>query len=85
MRRMQAFKYELQPDGREEGDMRRISGACRLVFNQPLAMQKGNYEAGNTCIGYVAMAKPLTEWRNSVETPWLKEAPSHPLQHALKD
>ena len=34
---------------------------------------------------YVALAKLLTEWRNGIETPWLKEAPCHPLQHALKD
>ncbi|MHB1943507.1 MAG: RNA-guided endonuclease InsQ/TnpB family protein, partial [Acidiferrobacteraceae bacterium] len=32
-----------------------------------------------------AMAKLLTGWRNGVDTPWLKEAPCHPLQHALKD
>lgn len=82
---MQAFKYELQPDGEEERDMRRISGACRFVFNKALMIQKENYEAGNKFIGYVAMAKQLTEWRNSTETPWLKEAPCHPLQHALKD
>jgi putative transposase len=85
MRKMQAFKYELQPDGEQERDMRKISGACRFVFNKALAIQKENYEAGNKFIGYVAMAKQLTEWRNSAETPWLKEAPCHPLQHALKD
>lgn len=85
MRRMQAFKYELQPDGEQERDMRRTSGACRFVFNKALAIQKENYEAGNKFIGYVAMAKQLTEWRNSTETPWLKEAPCHSLQHALKD
>ena len=27
----------------------------------------------------------LTAWRNSAETPWLKQAPCHSLQHALKD
>jgi putative transposase len=31
------------------------------------------------------MAKHLTEWRHGAETPWLKDAPVHPLQHALKD
>lgn len=82
---MQAFKYELQPDGEQERSMRRISGACRFVFNKALTIQKENYEAGNKFIGYVPMAKQLTEWRNSAETPWLKEAPCHPLQHALKD
>ena len=65
--------------------MRRFAGACRFVYNKALALQKANYEAGGTFIGYVAVAKHLTEWRNSSETPWLKEAPVHPLQHALKD
>jgi len=31
------------------------------------------------------MAKHLTAWRHGSETPWLKDAPTHPLQHALKD
>jgi putative transposase len=82
---MQAFKYELQPNGEQERDMRRISGSCRFVFNKALMIQKENYEAGNKFIGYVAMAKLLTGWRNSAETPWLFDAPCHPLQHALKD
>ena len=82
---MQAFKYELQPDGEQERDMRKISGACRFVFNKALALQKENHEIGSPFISYVTMAKQLTEWRNSSETPWLKEAPCHPLQHALKD
>lgn len=82
---MQAFKYELQPDGEQARDMRKISGACRFVFNKALSLQKENHETGSPFISYVTMAKRLTEWRNSTETPWLKEAPCHPLQHALKD
>jgi putative transposase len=85
MRRHQAFKFELLARGRQQRDMRRFAGACRYVFNQALALQKANYEGGGKFIGYVAMAKRLTEWRNGSETPWLKEAPVHPLQHALKD
>ena len=85
MRRRQAFKFELLPRGRQQRDMHRFAGACRYVFNQALALQKANYEGGGKFIGYVAMAKRLTEWRNGSETPWLKAAPVHPLQHALKD
>ena len=32
-----------------------------------LAIQKENHETGNKFIGYVAMAKQLTAWRNSEE------------------
>ena len=85
MQRLQAFKYELQPIGEQQHNMRRYAGACRFVFNKALALQKDNHEAGNTFIGYVAMARNLTAWRNGAETPWLKDAPVHPLQHALKD
>lgn len=85
MQRLQAFKYELRPNGEQERNLRRFAGACRFVFNKALAMQKANYDEGGKFIGYVAMAKSLTEWRNGTETPWLKDAPVHPLQHALKD
>ena len=85
MQRLQAFKYELRPSGQQQREMRRFAGSCRFVFNKALALQKTNYEAGGKFIGYVAMAKHLTEWRNGSETPWLKDAPVHPLQHALKD
>ena len=85
MQRLQAFKFELMPTGAQQRNMRRFAGACRFVFNKALALQKENYEAGGKFIGYVAMAKRLTEWRNGSETPWLKDSPVHPLQHALKD
>jgi putative transposase len=85
MQRLQAFQFELRPNGQQERQMRRFVGACRFVFNKALALQKANHEAGGKFISYVAMAKHLTEWRNGSDTPWLKEAPVHPLQHALKD
>ena len=85
MKWLQAFKFELMPSGEQQRDMRRFAGSCRFVYNKALALQKSKYEAGGKFIGYVAMAKHLTEWRNGVETPWLKDAPVHPLQHALKD
>jgi putative transposase len=85
MQRLQAYKYELIPNGEQQRDMRRFAGSCRLVYNKALALQQGNHQAGEKFIGYVAMAKHLTAWRNGAETPWLKDAPVHPLQHALKD
>ena len=85
MQRLQAFKYELRPDGQQARHLARFAGSCWFVFNKVLAMQKAIFEAGGKFIGYVAMAKELTAWRNGSETPWLRDAPVHPLQHALKD
>ena len=85
MKQLQTYEYELKYDGEEECFMCKSAGACRFVFNKALAIQIENYEAGNKYISYVSMAKQLTAWRNSPETPWLSDAPCHSLQHALKD
>jgi putative transposase len=85
MQRLQAFKYELRPDGQQERQMRRFAGSCRFVYNKGLALQKERYERGEKKLGYAGLCKMLTEWRNSAETAWLADAPVHPLQQALKD
>lgn len=85
MKRLQAFKFELVPNGQQQCAMRRFAGSCRFVYNKALALQKANHEAGNKFIGYVAMAKLLTGWRNSVETGWLSDAPAQAMQQTLKD
>jgi putative transposase len=91
MQRFQAFKYELRPDVQQEQQMRRFAGACRVVFNEALALQTKRYEAGEKKLGYVALAKYLTEWRNGAPlpsgriAPWLAESPVHSLQQSLKD
>jgi transposase len=85
MKRLQAYKYELMPNGDQLRAMRRFSGSCRFVYNKALVLQKENHEAGNKFIGYVAMAAKLPVWKREAETAWLKETPSQALQHALKD
>lgn len=65
--------------------MRRFAGACRFVFNRALALQNENHGAGNKYLTYVKMAAWLVGWKKTPETQWLKEAPSQPLQQALKD
>ena len=85
MQRLQAFKFELMPTGEQQRQMRRFAGSCRFVFNKALALQKGRYERGEKKLGYAGLCKELTAWRNGVETPWLSDAPVHPLQQTLKD
>ena len=85
MQRRQAFVFELMPDGRQRRLMAQFCGACRFVFNQALALQKERYEQGEKRLGYAGLCQQLTAWRHSPETPWLKDAPIHPLQQALKD
>ena len=75
MQRLQAFKYELMPTGEQQRSMRRFAGSCRYVFNKALAVQKDRHDRGEKKLGYAGLCKLLTEWRNSVETAWLTDAP----------
>ncbi|ABM36609.1 RNA-guided endonuclease InsQ/TnpB family protein [Polaromonas naphthalenivorans] len=83
MKRLQAFKYELMPSGEQTRHMRRFAGARRFVFNKALALQQAHHASGGKFIGYFAMGKHLTAWKQ--ESPWLKESPSQALQQSLKD
>lgn len=83
MKRLQAFKFELTPNGEQERDIRRFAGSRRFVYNRALELQKANYAAGGKFIVYFSMTKHLTEWKK--ETEWLKESPSQILQQSLKD
>lgn len=65
--------------------MRCFAGSCRFVRNKALALQKERYERGDKKLGYAGLCKLLTEWRNSLDTTWLADAPVHPQQQALKD
>jgi len=85
MKRLQAYKYELKPNGEQQRTMRRFAGSCRFVFNKALAMQKALYEQGEKKQGYAGLCKALTAWRNAEDTAWLAGAPVHPLQQSLKD
>ncbi|EBS1478548.1 transposase [Salmonella enterica subsp. enterica serovar Saintpaul] len=85
MQRLQAFKYELMPDGQQERKICRFAGSCRFVYNKALALQKERHEQGERKLGYAGLCKMLTDWRNSAETAWLADAPVHPLQQTLRD
>ena len=85
MKRLQAFKFELRPSGAQRGQLRCFAGSCRFVYNTGLALQKARFDAGEKHLSYAGLCKQLTQWRSNTETSWLKDAPTHPLQQALKD
>ena len=60
MQRLQAFKFELMPDGQQQRLMRRFAGSCRFVFNKALALQKERYEQGEKKLSYAELCKQVT-------------------------
>ena len=85
MQRLQAYKFELKPNGEQQRNMRRFAGSCRFVFNKALAMQKDRHEQGEKKLGYAALCKALTDWKGQSETLWLSDTPSQALQQTLKN
>lgn len=77
MQRLQAFKFELMPNGGQARDMR------RFVFNKALDLQKKTYEAEKKQLSFAQLCKHLVVWKQ--EFAWLKESPSQALQQSLKD
>src|SRR5690625_7613157 len=74
MQRLQAFKYELRPDGQQERQLRRFAGSCRFGYNKGLALQKERFERGQKKLGYAGPCKMLTKGSNSAKTDWLADA-----------
>jgi putative transposase len=85
VKRLQAFEFELRPNRAQQQQMRCFAGSCRFVYNKGLALQKARFDAGEKKLNYAGLCKLLTQWRSQTETLWLKDAPTHPLQQALKD
>ena len=85
MKRLQAYRFELRPDGFQGRQMGRFAGACRLVFNRALAIQRERHAQGLNNESLNALSSRLTGWRNDPATPWLAQAPVHPQQQALRD
>ena len=86
MIRLQAYKFELMPNGQQQRDMSRFVGACRFVFNKALAWQKEQYASDKTVkFSYTTLANLLPLWKKDPTLKWLKESPSQALQQTLKD
>ena len=85
MFRLQAYRFELIPNGEQKRQMRQFAGSARYVFNRALAIQNQERQAtGRKRSGYAALCRMLTAWRNDPPTAWLAEAPVHTTQQALR-
>ena len=85
VRVLKAYRFRLEPSPAEARGLARVAGCCRFVFNRALALERQRFERGEKHLGYAALCKELTSWRRAPATAFLAEAPTHPLQQALKD
>jgi hypothetical protein len=50
--RLQAFKFELMPDGEQLRNLRQFAGSCRFVYNKALALNIERYGKKEKRLGY---------------------------------
>ena len=79
------YRHKLILAPEKEGLCRRIAGCCRLVYNCGLEQRKLGYAATGRGIGYKAHTYFLKEAKAAEGFEFLREAPAHCLQQALKD
>ncbi|MEI8198911.1 MAG: RNA-guided endonuclease TnpB family protein [Eubacteriales bacterium] len=85
MKILQAYKFELMPNGEQRRNMRRFAGACRYVYNRALDLQQESQRVEGGYIRYEEIAKWMPLWKRDTDTAWLKEPPSQALQQTLMD
>lgn len=85
MKRLKAFKFKLLFKPEQAKKAARFAGCKRFVFNHGLEIQSERMGNGEKLLSYSELCKVLTASRHNEETSFLADAPTHPLQQALKD
>jgi len=83
MKRIQAYKFQIKPNGKQVKQMTQFAGCARKVWNLALAKQQVNYEAGGKFTSAISMNYWLLDFKK--ELPYLREAPSQVLQQVTKN
>ena len=87
MLQRKANTYRLYPTSEQHLVLFQIAGACRAVYNLALEQRRDWWQRHKSqtrkTISFAGQCKELTDLRREVD--WLREAPIHPLQQALRD
>jgi len=81
--RLQAFKFELRPNGEQLRNLRQFAGSCRFVYNKALALNVERYAKKEMRLGYAGWCALLPNWK--MEHEFLSDVPAQALQQALKN
>ncbi|MDQ2763021.1 MAG: transposase [Pseudomonadota bacterium] len=77
-----ANTYRLYPTPEQATQMAQIAGACRFVYNLALEQRRDWYRPDRK-FTFASQCREVTQLRAEVD--WLKDAPVHALQQALRD
>ncbi len=84
MKRLQGYRFRLEPKHKHLEHLNQALGANRFVWNKLLAMNLFRLENKMPILWYNEMAFFITIWKQSDEYGFLKLAPSQSLQQTVK-
>lgn len=84
MKRLQGYKFKLEPKKKQLDSFNQALGANRFVWNKLLAMNLFRLENKQPILWYDEMASFITLWKQSDEYAFLKLAPAQSLQQTAK-
>ena len=83
MKRLQAYQFQIEPNGEQLREMRQFAGNARKVWNLALDRQQKNHAAGEKFTNVFGMNYWLPAWKE--EFPFLHNSPSQTLQQVMAD
>ncbi len=80
------YSYRIYPTDKQIVALSQLSGCCRVVFNDAVALCKEKYSQGEKKPTNSQLSKHLiTEAKKTEEREWLKEVSAIPLQQSLRN
>lgn len=80
-----AYKYRLNPTPEQIVFFNKSFGCCRFVYNYMLGKRIEAYQRDKTKIGWVELAKMLTELKKENGKEWLSEVSNECLQQSIRN
>lgn len=80
-----AYKYRLNPTPEQIVFFNKSFGCCRFVYNYMLGKRIEAYQRDKTKIGWVELAKMLTELKKEDGKKWLSEVSNECLQQSIRN
>ena len=81
---IKAYKYKIKPNQQQEELLNKFFGCCRYIYNWGLNRKTSAYKENGTKVGYVELARELTQIKKTEEYQWLNECTAEALQQSLR-
>lgn len=69
--RHRLYRFRFYPTAEQAEQLAKTFGACRLVYNEGLALRSGAWERHRVNVGFAESCRALTGWKRAEQTAWL--------------